>query len=1018
MENLIKLRHLSLAIILATTSAFAETAENKIDNDTQNKALVTAPLLIPSNSEDAEAILGAIAAEAKAQDPNALDIIRDALRNMEENHQQKTKERGWFKETNLRFTPENLTFFIGTGLVTFNSIWIKSHGDPLAMERHILSIKDPIAWISFYSFMVANGFYIDFRTKTMDSATKMQMMKRLSYQGMAVGSLASSFMSDLGHSGKLCIDYWILGHNDEQSVQSCNEAWKSWTARNKFQQYFPQIIAMWASQAVTEFLDASGRKFFQKIPISSRIKNALSGQVLVNYAKKISAFDVAMVYMGGGTWKMKSIRALSKLTQIALFVEVDHLMSPYTYRPLNNLLRPLVFDFDALAINNFVSAADKINWEDKRLPEANKIVCTVHNPNCLENKIVGEIENFTNQMQQWREHLNSDAEMDIAGWMELTKKLLNQVDYSYKFYKSLLSSLFTALNIDSRIQKKELTEEAARKLTRFPFRKLPLYGVSVGNYKAEGMPIEDVYLSRPSEMEEKQLEHIQNVAKEIEKAKEQLEGVSLQKFSSLLERLQSQDLKKIESALIEVNQLLGINSIKASDNSDKIYSKKFKQVLEILRKSLGNPYPIVNEFSGFAQAFSINSTFNTIVPEADFKLWSVSGKYMFSKESDLLTYKLFCGKEKSSLDKLSFKPFNILNEVNVISPQFDPPSVLKSSKELTEFCSSWRKTRELKVFNENLYGQKIGQLSMSDFFIKNFNYSILGDYTNKDNAHNYEKWWIENARKPIDVEFKAFDEKFKDLVQITRENIFDQKKWYNNLVDKLNQSKYLQSNIKENMQFETNFYLQMISRALTKEAVKPLDDKFTFLEKIVANSKNDRFVSVLNLKTFAEVQNVQDLLNAYYPFILQDKVNFDQYIAHSKKIDTAINEILVLGGLKISSKTNPTEVEEDLAPLDLSADDKATTTSTASATGTETSQVAFKDVENLKPNLRQKTIIAAVKGLRAIESEIRRFIRMKVALSQSLELDSKEFMDDFKNTNASQNKMSAPVNANPYGQRH
>ena len=170
----------------------------------------------------------------------------------------------------------------------------------------------------------------------------------------------------------------------------------------------------------------------------------------------------------------------------------------------------------------------------------------------------------------------------------------------------------------------------------------------------------------------------------------------------------------------------------------------------------------------------------------------------------------------------------------------------------------------------------------------------------------------------------------------------------------------------------------------------------------------------------AELKKVQELLNSYYTFILQDKVNFDQYIAHSKKIDTAINDVLVLAGLKISSKNNPNEVkgEEELAPLDLSVDEKAATTATPSATGTENSQVTYQEIEVKNPNLRQQVIIASVKGLRMVESEIRRFIRMKVALSQGLELDTKEFMADWNNTNApSQKGMSAPAKASPFGQR-
>ena len=1033
MTKLSFLRHILMASVLVVSNAFAaypEQAANDpyyegvIENEPTTKLghannktkMLVAPISV---TIDKEKLVGAVGVEPTPQPENALDILREELARLSALEHEQQQKDGWVKSTTKRFAPESMTFFFAIGAVTFNSIWIKSHGDPLAMERHILSLKDPIAHMSFYAFMMANGFYINLRTSKMDAVTKQQMMKRLSYQGMAIGSLASSLISDLGQSGKMCVDYWILGRNDQQSVQACNEAWKHWTVRNKFQQYFPQIIAMWASQAVTEVIDKEGRKFFAKQTMKESAKKFFTDKVLVNMVKKITAVDVVMSF-SSGTFAMKSIRWVGKFTQFALFVEVDHMMSPFTYRPLNNLTRPLLFDFDALAINNFWSAADRINWEDKRIPEANKVMCAVHNPNCFETKLVGEIENFGSQMQQWREHLNSDAETDIAGWLELTKKLLNQIDYSYKFYKSFTTTMFETLNIGSRIQSKELENSAAVNISLFPFRKLPFYGVSLGDYKTQGGSIDDLYLLSTAEIERKQKEIILSIVPKIEPAKAKLEGASLEKFNSILARLGSGDTEKMQNALVDMNQILGIYSLKDKSNYQALYSQNLLEVLLVLRKALGNPMPIPYQFAGHAQAFAANSTYATMNDDADFSLWSISKKYMFNKESDLMTYKIFCGNKMAGLDKLAVRLLGIGGEVNFKTPQFDPPSLLKPTKDLAEFCGSWKRTRDLKVMDENLYGGKIGQISMYDFFLQNFDYSIIGDFRNKENANNFDKWWLTNARQPLDVEFKKFDQEFKVLVDITQRSIFGQKSFsFNWAVDFLNQSKYLQNNIKSNLQVESNFYLQLISRTLNKDSVTPLKNKDKYLENVVASSKIEAFSSITDGSAIAEVKRIQELLNAYYNFILQDKVNFDQYIAHSKKIDTAMNDILVLAGLKISSKSNPKEVksEEEIAPLDLSADEKTATTATPSATGTENSAVTYQDIEVKNPTLRQQVIVASVKGLRMVESEIRRFIRMKVALSQGLELDTKEFMDDWKNNKApAQKNMSAPVKASPFGQ--
>lgn len=1041
MEKIPFLRHILIASLLVVTNAFAaypgpaandpiynsdDVIENvpsvKIDNSNKPNQTKLLPAAIKIKSANGDTEYGAVAIdkEPEPQPENALDILREELGRLSRLEHEQSEKDGWVKSTTKRFPKESMTFFFAIGAVTFNSMWIKSHGDPLAMERHILSLKDPIAHMSFYAFMMANGFYINLKTSKMDAVTKQQMMKRLSYQGMAIGSLASSLVSDLGQSGKQCVDYWILGRNDQQSVQACNEAWKHWTVRNKTQQYFPQIIAMWASQAVTEVIDAEARKYFQKATLTDAAKKLFSNKVLINTVKKITGADVVMSF-AGGTFAMKSIRWVGKLTQFFLFVEVDHMLSPYMYRPLNNVVRPVMFSFDALAINNFWSAADRINWDDKRIPDANKVMCTVHNPNCMETKLVGEIENFGSQMQQWREHLNSDAEMDLAGWLELTKKLLNQIDYSYKFYKSFTSTMFETLNIGSRIQSKELPNGAATNISLFPFRKLPFYGVSIGEGKIIKGDVADLYLMSTSEIERHQKEFILSVVPKMEDAKAKLEGASLAKFNSILGALASGDTEKMQNALMDINQILSINTLKDKSNYQALYSQNLLEVLLILRKTLGNPMPIPYHFAGHSQAFAANSSNMAMNDDADFSLWSITKKYMFNKESDLMTYKIFCGNQIASLDKLAVRPLGMGGEINIIAPQFDPPALLKPSKDLADFCGSWKRTRDLKVLDENLYGGKIGQLSMYDFFLQNFNYSVIGDYRNKENKQNFDKWWLTNARQPMDQQFKKFDQDFKKLVDITTNNIFDKRSLFSKAVDLLNQSKYLQSNIKSNLQVETNFYLQLISRALNKQPLAALKNKDSYLEKVVAASKEEAFKSITSSAVLPEVMKVQELLNAFYPFIQQDKVDFDKYIAHSKKIDTAINDILVLAGLKISSKSNPGQVksQEELAPLDLSVEEKTSVTGTPSATGTEKSSVTYQDVEVKNPNLRQQVIVASVKGLRMVESEIRRFVRMKVALAQGLELDTKEFMEDWKNTKSNAPKnMFAPVKANPFGQRY
>ncbi|MEQ1722546.1 MAG: hypothetical protein ABL930_05180, partial [Pseudobdellovibrio sp.] len=563
------MRHiLLLLIIMVNSSVYAQQLELPLDVPQQpprqlelpledaSPRDIAAPVLVKTGNDEGQ--FGLFTAEPTEQKLNSLEIIRAELQRQAMHEQSKASKDGVFLSTTKRFAPESLTFFIAIGGVTFNSMWIKSHGDPLAMERHILSLKDPIAHLSFYAFMQTQGFYMNFHTSkasfaAMDAATRQQMMRRLTYQGMAVGSLASSIVADLGTSVKMCVDKWLKGKSDDASLQSCNEAWKQWTVRSKFTQYFPQIISMWAAQAATDLTESTLHKGFNKVTMSKFAKKVLNKDFLVKTAYKITAADVVLT-VGGGGWVLKSIKLVGKVTRFSMFVGIDHLLSNYTYRPINNIIKPLLFDFDALAINNLWHEADLGNWDSAKIKNTKNLV-----------KFEKEIENYTAQMQQWRDHLNQDAETDLAGWMEMTKKILNQIDYSYKYYRGFSSSLFETLNIGHQINNGELAPSAASIISQFPFRTLPFYGVATGAYKAIGGQIEDFYLLNPIEIEKRQKEHVLNVAKQFKQVKQVMQGKELEKLNALLEKLLSGDNLKMSSGLNDLNNIIDLDQMERSN---------------------------------------------------------------------------------------------------------------------------------------------------------------------------------------------------------------------------------------------------------------------------------------------------------------------------------------------------------------------------------------------------------------------------------------------------------------------
>ncbi len=939
-----------------------------------------APVVIKGGTDSAQ--MGLFSVEQTEQKLNSLTMIREALNAMDAKAQAIAQKDGVFLSTTKRFAPESLAFFIAIGGITFNSMWIKSHGDPLAMERHILSLKDPIAHLSFYTFMQTQGFYMDFFTKrkgltAMDPTTRSQMMRRLTYQGMAVGSLFSSIAADLGQSGKMCIDQWLLGKTDEASLESCNQAWKTWTLRGKFAQYFPQIIALWASQAAVESVEAGARWGFEKVTHSNAAKNILSKDYLVKAAYKITAADVVLATAGGGFF-LKSIKLVGKVSRFSLFVGVDHFLANYTYRPVNNLIKPALFDFDAMAINSLWQEADRGDWDSKKMK----------NPRNLE-KFEKEIENFAVQMQQWREHLNMDAETDIAGWMEMTKEILNQVDYAYKYYKGFSDTLFQTLNIGHQIRNETLAPSAATIISRYPLRILPFYGVSTGPYKPVGGKVEDLYITSPNELEKRQREHIVLVATKFKEFLAVLKGNEAEKLNSILQKLLSQNELKMSSGLNELNQIVSAEEMTDTSNNFRRFSPEFNKAMEGLRNFLGDPLPVVYPFAGYSQAFAANSIFQITSLAADYSKWSLNQNFSFNKEADLMMYKIICGKPSASLYKVA------LAGIDFFAPQFDPPNMMNPTrdKDREVFCES-------KINTNSLYSTKIGSKTLQEYMLANLNYSVIGDFREKNPTDSFDKWWTKTAKQPINSEFKKFDERFKKLFEVAYANFFDQRSFFKFFVDGLNQSRYLPKSLKASLQVESDFYLQLLNRSLIESTIAPKSEGFNYLEKSRNSSESLNYVSIYNLP-LPEIQKLRALIESYYFFVMQPNVNFDQYIAHSKKIDSSINEILVALKLKKIVLTAATDQVEDLS-------------APASNSGTEISQKNYEDVIVQNPTYRQRIAVAAVKGLKQVESEIRRFIRMRIVLSQSLELDAKEFMADWNNSNPVQ-KSSLPQKTNPFG---
>lgn len=945
--------------------------------------------------------------------PNELQNLRNEIK------------RNVFTETTKRFGPETFTFFVAVGAVTYNTMWLKSGGDPLAMERHIKGLKDPLAHISFFAFMQANGHYSHFKQlksglDKMDEVTYRQMVRRISYEGLAVGSLASSIVSDVGMTIQQCANKWLEGKKDNESLRVCDQALASWRPQKLFLKYFPQIISLWTSQALTEVLEGAASKAFTKVTEQNAVRAAVVTTLMEakRLAYKIKAVDIVLTLNPFGGVESKVVHFVGSVARIGAFVAVDHVVSQYINRPLNNILMPAVDGFDLVQFNNQWAKTEGANWNFAKNDYDNT-------------RLEESISKYTEDMQNWRNHLTSNLEQDYLGWTEMTKKLLNQVDYSYKFYNQFASTLKEQLEIRNKVGKGELEKSALSTISNYPQRVLPFYGVKPGEYKtANGSEMNDLYLTNPQELEIRQKEHVLNTAQKYRTTL--FKGMTSSEtgdFLSIINNLLSGDNTKMGQGLLTLRQVsdkVSVAEMPVQQNTSLMvqplikdtYTNAFKTVIKNMRSDLGDPMPIMWPLAAFSQAVASNSIFRSSAEVSDFDLFSLRKTYQFTKTPDLMMYNLICGGETGYLQKTSLKSTigigTRFGNVDLMSPEFKAPSLLKNDSAKDSFCRGLTNST-------NLYAGKINNQNVAVYVMKNFKYDLLKNGS-QFSTEGFEKFWFANVSQRMNSEMKIYDKEYRDIVSNYILVLNNKKSVYNKMVDKLNtRDEYFSSDLSKNLKNEMNVYLQIINRATGRyldqltvskpevstfskvvNGVKTLSSEMwneglatiiqkhmtqhDYLTAISSVSQSKNFVSIYGKRLNQDNEHVQKLhvlLNQYLTTVQAGRVNhnnFKNLILVSKDIDTEVNEILVQIGLKkaISSSAG--------SSLDILGLDDMTN---------EVSKKQYEDVKFDEKNLTtsQKATVAAIKGLRQVEGELKKYARMQVSLAYSLAIENEEMKE-------------------------
>lgn len=993
----------------------AQVNQYNIDSQPYNKLLMT--------SEFTERVQPTIdKSDMPHSDPSFFSRLRQEINKVEMEEAQKNQGEGTahvLRHVKANFAPDSITFAIAGGLVYFTQLQLVTKSDPALMVKHIESLKDPIAHISFGAFMVANGIYIDMKTRGLDPMTKQLAMKTLTYKGLAVGSFASSLTADLLVTMKECTKSWLANKNDAQSHAACDYSYKQWTVRNKFVQYAPQILSLLAAQKASEVVEGAARVGGRFLKPGVKALESMTVKFF-----RLSAANVDLLFVGGG-WTVKAVRWIGKLTKFTMFLAVDHYVSPHVTRIGNDLIQPAFFDFDALAINKYMYRGMKHNWDAKKARDADEQF----------DKLPKEIYNFTERMAAWRMHLNAKAEADLQGWLEVTSKLLHQVDYAKNFYLKYIENLYDTLNRQHLVNQGEFKDAPDRAWAlerRYPFRNLPLYGVKSGHDYGD-VPENDIYLTKPFDIEPYQNQMVKKVAISFYPAigvSFGLRGKHLEEMKALVKPLMGNLTPYQQGVIIEkINKRYKDTPppphMGRGDYIPEDTNKPIRMALWSFKQALGDPRPQLKEGSGFNMAFDTYIANYQEAKEADFDLKDQN--YKFAKASDLMLYQMICGDQLATIKEGTFSGMNFL-----------APRIVNYSGNL-KFCKdTWIfknvKSDDAATWKESLHDWKI-ELDGKTYenptrFIMSRMYSgLLGNWKDIDKAdkgQGFDRWWVQSILPSLQNQLKKLDTRYGKVVEAADRQINDHKSFVDWAIDGLfNGSYYLDKNVGDNLRFEFEVYYSVLKTVLLNEKSK--SKKWEYLLDVHERSI-DRRHEIPYVSSTGTAQQLKNRYKWLFNFMKDVKpeevVNLDEFsekllLPAREKIklvrETQLktpqqwikNAKLLKNVLMLEASLNNLTKELNIIRMQefemnfknfmallarpslkfdemIAAKEKLYKSNTIILGGFK-QMAELVGAENLPSEVQ--TVLAVANGLEALEIEVNRFLLMKVKLADRLEID-------------------------------
>ncbi len=683
----------------------------------------------------------------------------------------------------VHFFNETLSFqiaLIGLKVVDL----VKHYGsNPVVLEELWDSAKDPFGHISFYAFMVANGYTADFlNDKFLNSSTSGVAMKKwfgsvVPYLSMTAGSMTSHIVGDTLHLMKACAKNLGMrgrgeikeGIPEQITNDPCEMAWKDWTIEKKFHVYGPSLISMltatWAAGKTTSIL-ASAKNKLKTVAMKNSEESA-AARAFLKFSLQGTRFGVIAA-------NSRSLRytfmIAGKTPNFILFLGLTELFEPYITKQFENVTRTHVRLLPGL--NTFGSLADdfmKVVLEEKKNGwnkasvkagcegTSNIFVAALSafftpsllipfiGKKCKTDDVIDWLVEFSEFMEGWREFNQSEPMASHSAWIRKTGNLKNAERLAFYYNNKMLEDLQdykTAKRVNSEIEKESLNKKSAKKLTekekmhqdlvngakarqaRYQssvMRLYPLYGVKSAKYSENQ---KELYFKNPEALEEDQLATLKEVTyKFLMKRLEKMPQTKNDKefFEELITTIKTSDKYKIGLQLKKIHDMLFEYKIGQMMLGSGL-SEPTMSLLKEYSKELGNPTPSLAYGLGYANAFMDGA--GTIIVDAKAKL-SAANYLEEAKLDD--TFGAYRNVRK--VDHLTYQMVcgadlfygnkDVVSERFGFSDEFIPPRIVKSNVD-ADICDFSPRLKS----SEEMYFDKIKDKYSNKTYEGIFNFII------------------------------------------------------------------------------------------------------------------------------------------------------------------------------------------------------------------------------------------------------------------------------------------------------